>query len=689
MTDLRERLSTALADRYRIEREVGAGGMATVYLAEDLKHGRHVAVKVLRPELAEALGGERFLREIDIAAHLEHPHVLTLIDSGDADGILYYVMPFVKGESLRGRLGREGPLPIGDTIRLMRDVADGLAEAHRQGLVHRDVKPDNVLLPGRHAVVTDFGVAKALTSATGATALTTLGVSLGTPSYMSPEQAGAEPVDHRTDIYALGVIGYEMLAGRPPFTGRTTQEVLIALMTVDPEPVSVHRPDTPPALERLVMRCLSKKPEDRFQTTDEVLERLEAMATPSRGVPSTRLDAPRLSKGGSRLTLRRALIAVPIVLAIGVFLYMQVQRTGQIRTLAEEVRPAADAGRLDEVHGRLREAEVPLSARGLRAIARTVGGGFSVETQPAGAAIAVTRVPTGEGEAPVSAGTSPVRDHLLVAGDYLVRARMEGYEELAFTLSVPVGATVVAHRTLVDESWDAEDMVFVEAGAVQGPMADQFTGREIPPFLIDRHEVTNEEFMTFVADGGYRDRSLWPDTLLLGDRRLPFDDVAAVFQDRTGLPGPRDWTGGTFPDARAQHPVTGVSWYEAAAYAAWAGKELPTLAQWWRAALGDADRPYPWGSDHATLDQRSNFSMSGTTPVDRHTAGMSPWGAFDMAGNVREWLRDEAEGTRHPAIGGSWQDPTYMFYTPNIERFVPGFASEAVGFRLVKPVPAG
>jgi serine/threonine protein kinase len=214
--------------------------MATVYLAGDVKHNRHVALKVLRPELAAAVGGERFLREIEIAAQIEHPHVLTLIDSGDADGILYYVMPFVKGESLRDRISREEKLPIVDTIRLLRDVADGLAEAHRQGLVHRDVKPDNVLISGRHAVVTDFGVAKAVTSATEAQALTTAGVSLGTPFYMSPEQAGAEPVDHRTDIYALGVMGYELLTGHPPFVGPSTQAVLIAQMTADPEPVTDH-----------------------------------------------------------------------------------------------------------------------------------------------------------------------------------------------------------------------------------------------------------------------------------------------------------------------------------------------------------------------------------------------------------------------------------------------------------------
>ena len=687
MTDLRDRLAAALADRYRIEREVGAGGMATVYLARDLKHNRNVALKVLRPELAAALGGERFLREIDIAAQIEHPHVLTLIDSGDADGLLYYVMPFVKGESLRDRISREGKLPIGDTIRLLRDVADGLAEAHRQGLVHRDVKPDNVMISGKHAVVTDFGIAKAVTSATGVQGLTTAGVSLGTPSYMSPEQAAAEPVDHRTDIYALGVMGYELLAGHPPFVGPSTQAVLIAQMTADPEPVTEHRPDTPPALAQLIMKCLAKKPDHRWQTMDEVLQQLEAMATPSGGVPSLRIKAQPFFKGSPRrFPVRRALIAAPIVLVIGGFLVVQQRRAGTVRELAAQLQPAADSGRFDEVYALLRAADIPLSARGLVSIAAVVGGRITLETDPPGALITLTRVLARNDANGISLNT--IRNHLAVAGDYIAQAQLAGYEGLSFIIHVPAGDTVTVRRTLVNESWDVGDMVLVEAGFVMGPVAEDHAGRETPAFLIDRHEVTNEAFMAFVGDGGYRDRAFWPDTLQLQGVSVPFETAVETFVDRTGLPGPRTWTGGTFSGDRARHPVAGVTWYEAAAYAKWLGKQLPTLAQWWRAALGDVDRPYPWGSDFATLDERANFSMMATTPVDRLAAGMSPYGAYDMAGNVREWLAGDPGAGRYPAIGGSWQDPSYMFSTPNIERFAPGFTSEAVGFRLAKPVPS-
>src|ERR1044071_1165706 len=266
-----ERLRASLAGRYRIERELGAGGMATVYLAQDLKHDRKVAIKVLREELAASLGADRFLREIHIAAQLQHPHILTLIDSGEADGFLYYVMPYVEGETLRAKLAREGEFPTGDAIRILREMVDALAYAHARGVVHRDVKPENVMLSGRHALVMDFGVAKAVSEATGRQSLTTIGVALGTPTYMAPEQAVADPhVDHRADLYAFRVVAYELLAGRPPFTGASPQQVLAAHVTAAPEPIANLR-SLPPALAALVMRCLEKRPADRWQSAEELI----------------------------------------------------------------------------------------------------------------------------------------------------------------------------------------------------------------------------------------------------------------------------------------------------------------------------------------------------------------------------------------------------------------------------------
>src|SRR4051794_28205127 len=318
-------LRAALAGRYTLERELGAGGMATVYLAQDLRHERKVALKLLREELSASLGKERFLREIKVAAALQHPHILPLYDSGAADNLLYYVMPYVDGPSLRDKLAKEGELPIGEAVRILRDVADALTEAHRHGVVHRDLKPENVMLRGRHALVMDFGVAKALSEATGRQSLTTVGVALGTPTYMAPEQAVADPhVDHRADLYAFGVVAYELLAGRPPFAGATPQQVLAAHVTAAPEPVTMYRP-VPPALAALVMRCLEKRPADRWQSAEELVPQLEALMTSSGGITptatqpfaaATSLTAPR----ASRLRWALALGTLLMVLGYGAWL---------------------------------------------------------------------------------------------------------------------------------------------------------------------------------------------------------------------------------------------------------------------------------------------------------------------------------------------------------------------------------
>ncbi len=288
MSDSRDRLTEALSDRYTLEREVGAGGMATVYLARDIKHDRAVALKVLRPELSSAMGTERFPREIRLVASFNHPHILSLYDSGESDGFLYYVMPFVEGETLADRLKREHQLPITDTVRILGEVTDALAYAHERGVVHRDIKPANVLLSGRHAVVADFGVAKALSASAG-DQLTTVGIAVGTPQYMAPEQAmGEADIDARVDIYAVGCLAYEMLTGEPPFAGRTAQGTLSAHVMETPADPREKRPQVPPALAELVLKCLAKQPADRWQSAAELRNQLEALlTTPSGGLTPT------------------------------------------------------------------------------------------------------------------------------------------------------------------------------------------------------------------------------------------------------------------------------------------------------------------------------------------------------------------------------------------------------------------
>ena len=339
MTTQFDRVAAALADHFRLERELGQGGMATVYLAEDLKHRRKVAVKVLRPELAASLGPDRFFREIEVAAQLQHPHILPLFDSGasgraaasaaddDSPEFLWYAMPFVDGETLRDRLARTGELPVHDAVRILIEVADALAHAHKHGVAHRDIKPENILLSGRHALVSDFGVAKAVSEATGRQQLTTAGVALGTPAYMAPEQAAADPhLDHRVDIYALGILAYELLTGRTPFSGRTPQETLAAHVMQTPEAVSRLRPGIAPSLEAIVMKCLAKRPADRFQSAEELVAALEPLATPSGGMTPTYTQpvtgvAPMATAGRKWAPL--IAVAVIVVGAGGVLLARQ------------------------------------------------------------------------------------------------------------------------------------------------------------------------------------------------------------------------------------------------------------------------------------------------------------------------------------------------------------------------------
>jgi len=328
MSDEFDRFTQALADRYRIDQEIGAGGMATVYLAEDLKHRRKVAVKVLRPELAAMLGGERFLREIEIAAKLQHPHILPLHDSGEAGGQLYYVMPYVEGESLRDRLNREGQLSVEDTLQIAREVADGLGHAHSLGVVHRDIKPENILLTGGHAMIADFGIARAVREA-GGERLTETGLSLGTPQYMSPEQAsGAPNIDARSDVYALGCVTYEMLVGEPPHTGPNPQAIMAKVLTQPVPSVREARETVSVAMDGAITRALAKLPADRFATAQQFGEALQ-VSLASGAVPAA---------GPSRAGVARWLW--PAVVTLAVLALVAVAWWGPWRGRTSEAAPA-------------------------------------------------------------------------------------------------------------------------------------------------------------------------------------------------------------------------------------------------------------------------------------------------------------------------------------------------------------
>jgi len=388
--DPRTQLEAELSGRYTIERELGRGGMATVFLARDLRHDRPVALKVLHPELAATLGPERFLREIHLAARLQHPHVLSVYDSGDAGGQLWFTMPYVEGETLRQRLRREGQLPIDDALRIARETADALDYAHQQGIVHRDIKPENILLTARHALVADFGIARALGSAVSDGSsreqrLTETGMSIGTPAYMSPEQASADrEIGPRSDIYSLGCVLYEMLAGEPPFTGPNAQAILLRKFTENPRPLRSVRDTVPPVIEEAVSKALARSPADRFASAADLVKVLEGAAGQRSGATAATTAGPGpttvVRKPG--ILMRYPLVAtllVGIVIGLGVLFAWRRSRTGDeatpgtVKTMAvlpfENLGGAGDEyfsdGITDEVRGKL--SSVP----GLQVTARS------------------------------------------------------------------------------------------------------------------------------------------------------------------------------------------------------------------------------------------------------------------------------------------------------------------------------
>ncbi len=314
-SDLQSQLQEILGTAYHIDRELGGAGMSRVFVATEAELDRQVVIKVLPPDLSAGINSDRFRREIQLAARLQHPHIVPLLAAGARGGLLYYTMPFIAGENLRTRLTRTGELPVQEATKILREVADALSYAHSQGVVHRDIKPENILISGNHALVTDFGVSKALSSATAETSiegptLTSLGIALGTPAYMAPEQAAADPmVDARADIYALGIVGYELLSGRTPFAGLNQQQTLSAHITTTPAPVAQHRPQLPPGLAAVIMRCIEKHPSDRWQSANDLHAALEPYATTS----GATAPSQAISKRPFRWTPQRIAVAAGIV----------------------------------------------------------------------------------------------------------------------------------------------------------------------------------------------------------------------------------------------------------------------------------------------------------------------------------------------------------------------------------------
>lgn len=644
---------------YRILEKLGEGAMGVVYQARDTRLERPVALKILP---AGAMRDQerkwRFEQEAKTASGLNHPHIVTIYDIGEAEGVDFIAMEYVQGQPLDRRIPAGG-LPFETALDWAVQTAEALAAAHAAGVVHRDIKPANILVSDSGQVkVLDFGLAKLMESDQGsatlaesdpamATALaqastleasprTRHGAILGTPAYMSPEQAQGKPVDARSDVFSFGAVLYEMLRGRRPFEGDSPLATLAAILRDAPPPLRTVRRDVPRELERIVRRCLEKQPEARYTSATDLAADLRRL--------QTQITASPVSLRSFLRTPRYVLPAVALLLALILGGGYLVWRNGRQRWAREVALP--------EIR-QLTEKEKFVGAFQLAAhanrwapaeVSRLRREGWlpvSVETDPGGADVFFKGYRELEA-AWQHLGRSPIAT-TLPFGYYRWRLVRAGSEPLEAASPDPMN---ISFRLPRAGSLPA-GMVLVPGGSQEVGVAPTVN---VEDFWIDKFEVTNRQFKEFVDRGGYRDPAHWREPFVDDGRALSFEEAMSRFRDSTGRPGPATWELGTYPEGRADYPVTGVSWYEAAAYAQFAGRSLPTFYHWYRAAgIGIF-------SDILAF---SNFGGTGPWPAGSGQ-GLGPYGTYDMAGNVKEWCWN-ASGAKRYILGGGWDEPEYMF----------------------------
>jgi formylglycine-generating enzyme required for sulfatase activity len=654
---------------YRIVSTLGRGGMGVVYEAEDTRLGRTVAMKFLPENFAQnpqAL--ERFRREARSASALNHPHICTIHDIDESDGEPFLVMELLEGETLHKRLAA-GPLAIRDLVTFGIQVADGLQAAHSKKIVHRDLKPANLFITDRGiAKILDFGLARTTTEMaetvggpTQQTAtiaeLTAPGTTLGTIAYMSPEQARGEVVDARTDLFSLGVVLYQAATGKMPFAGGNQLAVMHAILHEEPRPPREIRPDLPPEVEHIILRALQKDREKRYPSADGLLEDLRSY--------QASLSAPVTAEPAMRI-LRRQLKR-PLTIAGITLLVRQNARVRWARTVAiPEIVRLSDRGEFGAAYKLLRQTEKylpndPLLDKLLTAISMP----RSFRTTPPGADVFIKdyNAPQEDWE---RIGLSPVENFRLPAISFRVRMTKPGFRPVEGTAGIGNSNLPVV---LDSEGSIPPEMVRVPGGEIRQEISAEPV--RLDAYLMDRYEVTNRQFKEFVDKGGYQDRKYWKEEFVRDGRKLSWEEASALLRDSTGRPGPSTWELGEYPQGQDDFPVSGVSWYEAAAYAEFAGKQLPTVYHWRNAT----DAGYYTG-----ILKISNFAGTGPARVGSHL-GVGPFGTYDMAGNVKEWCWSQSGG-QHYILGGAWNEPAYTFNDPDAKP--PFDRSPTNGFRCVK-----
>lgn len=659
---------------YTVLEFLARGGMGEVYKAVDTRLDRTVAIKFLPSAFAadpEAL--YRFWREARAASALNHARICTIHDVGEHDGRPYFVMEFLEGQSLRDRIG-ERPLPAREMVEVSAQICEALEAAHTKGIVHRDIKPANVFVtPGGQAKVLDFGLARLGTGGSepgtnrspggAGDSVTRAGRVMGTLAYLSPEQARGEAVDARSDLYSLGATMFQMATGRPVVQGERTGELIGAILYQRPTHPSASNPAIPAALERIILKALEKNREARYQSAAEMRRDLEKVASTLR----------------RRVPLRAAVAAALVLTALAGLGTWWGVRASRVRWARNEALPRArllaDSGDTNAGLALARQAERYLGRDAeIEKLRHLYGLRIDLHTAPAGAAIYFEDYLTVD--APWEyLGTSPIDDFRIGNGMSRFRAVKPGFETVEFAASDGAEpGTIVMPETAAAGIFPA--MVFVPGTGADRRNSPYQT--VLPGFWIDKFEVTNREYARFVDAGGYRDSRFWKHPFVKDGRTMPFEQAMVEFKDATGQTGPGGWRNGRYPKGHEDFPVNGVSWYEAAAYAQFAGKDLPTVYHWWRAA--ELGKPFTY------MSQLSNFARNGPAKVGSH-AGMSPHGAYDMAGNVREWCLNPVGDHRY-ILGGGWNDASDMCTVP--VHVSPWDRTDENGFRCLRsaePIP--